>query len=335
MRRGRLAKLRAGLLLPWTKPPYGYRLHPERPRDPAGVVLHPAESAVVAQIFAAYLAPGACLASVIRILHEREVHSPTGRAWWGLASVRGVLTNPAYTGRVYAGRTRMRPSRIRRSATHPIGRPHGSATLVPCPEWIPVAVIPAVVSQEQFALVREKLAHNQAFARRRNTTHQYLLRALVSCGRCRSACTAQTSASGHAYYVCSGKHQAQRTHRELRCPARFIPARQLEALVWADLCAVVTHPDRIAEALTRAQDGHWLPQAMRARQVSLHTGRASIAQQVHRLTEAYLHAVIPLTEYERRRKDLEQQDHSLLLQEQQLAAETDRHREVAGTRHPH
>jgi site-specific DNA recombinase len=35
MRRGRLAKLRAGLLLPWTYPPYGYRLSPDRPRDPA------------------------------------------------------------------------------------------------------------------------------------------------------------------------------------------------------------------------------------------------------------------------------------------------------------
>jgi site-specific DNA recombinase len=36
MRRGRMANLKAGTLLPWTKPPYGYRLHPERPRDPTG-----------------------------------------------------------------------------------------------------------------------------------------------------------------------------------------------------------------------------------------------------------------------------------------------------------
>lgn len=36
MRRGRLAKYQAGTLLPWTRPPYGYRLDPDRPRDPAG-----------------------------------------------------------------------------------------------------------------------------------------------------------------------------------------------------------------------------------------------------------------------------------------------------------
>ena len=39
MRRGRLAKLRAGTLLPWTYPPYGYRLSPDRPRDPRGVTI--------------------------------------------------------------------------------------------------------------------------------------------------------------------------------------------------------------------------------------------------------------------------------------------------------
>jgi site-specific DNA recombinase len=37
MRRGRLAKLRSGTLLPWTRVPYGYRVDPNRPRDPSGV----------------------------------------------------------------------------------------------------------------------------------------------------------------------------------------------------------------------------------------------------------------------------------------------------------
>src|SRR5512138_1054848 len=43
MRRGRLSKYRAGILLPWTRPPYGYRVHLERPRDPTGVRVDPAE----------------------------------------------------------------------------------------------------------------------------------------------------------------------------------------------------------------------------------------------------------------------------------------------------
>jgi DNA invertase Pin-like site-specific DNA recombinase len=41
MRRGTLAKYKAGLLLPWTHVPYGLRVDPDRPRDPAGVSLYP------------------------------------------------------------------------------------------------------------------------------------------------------------------------------------------------------------------------------------------------------------------------------------------------------
>jgi site-specific DNA recombinase len=47
MRRGRPARLRSGQLLPWTRAPYRYRLHPERPRDPAAVQVDPVAAAVV------------------------------------------------------------------------------------------------------------------------------------------------------------------------------------------------------------------------------------------------------------------------------------------------
>jgi site-specific DNA recombinase len=89
-----------------------------------------------------------------------------------------ILTNPAYAGEVYAGRTRYRPAKIRRSATHPIGHPHGSAVPLASEEWIPMADVPAVVSQEQFYLVKEKLSKNKSFAQRNNKRHEYLLTAV-------------------------------------------------------------------------------------------------------------------------------------------------------------
>jgi site-specific DNA recombinase len=55
MRRGRLRRLRAGTLLPWTKAPYGYELDPDHPRNPAGVRLNAAQAAVVRDIFAWYV----------------------------------------------------------------------------------------------------------------------------------------------------------------------------------------------------------------------------------------------------------------------------------------
>ncbi len=330
MRRGRLAKLRAGVLLPWTWAPYGYRLHPDRPRDPGGVTLEPAEAAVVAEIFALYLEPGAGLMQVARALRQRQIHSPTGKPVWGLATLRGILRNPAYTGQVYAGRMRFHPPHIRRSATHPIGRPHDSGTAVPPEQWIPVAAIPAIVTQAQFDLAQSKLSQNQSFATRNNTAHPYLLRALVSCGHCLRACIGRTPVhTPYAYYVCSGKTKAAEAGRE-PCPSRFIPAAQLDSLVWQDLCEILTHPEELRRALERAHGGHWLPQELQARRENLRKGRASLAQQLDRLTEAYLQGVIPLSEYERRRRELEQRDRALAEQDGQLSAQTARHKEIAG-----
>src|SRR5207248_971324 len=88
MRRGRRAKLQAGQLLPWTRPPYGYRVHPERPRDPAGVRLDPAAAAVVGEIFAWYLQEGSSLLGLAQHLFVQGVPSPSGKKRWGVATLR-------------------------------------------------------------------------------------------------------------------------------------------------------------------------------------------------------------------------------------------------------
>jgi site-specific DNA recombinase len=330
MRRGRQAKLQAGTLLPWTKAPYGYRLHPERPRDPTGVTLDVAEAAVVAEIFALYLADGASLMQVARTLQQQQIPSPSGKRWWGLASLRGILTNPTYTGQVYLGRVQYRPPQIRRSATHPIGRPHDTGRAVPPEEWIPSVSVPAIITSTQFELAQAKLALNQSFASRNNTAHEYLLRALVSCGVCQYSCTARALNHKHYYYICSGKAKAVLSGRDEACRSRYIPAQQLDALVWQDLCEVLTHPEQITHALERAHGGHWLSQELQARRENLRKGRAHLRQQLERLTEAYLQAIIPLGEYERRRRDLEQKEQALATQEQQLLAQAERQQEIAG-----
>ncbi len=330
MRRGRLTKLRAGLLLPWTYAPYGYHVAPDRPRDPRGVAVAPAEAAVVAELFARYREPGTSLAKLAEGLTAAGVPTPFGRPRWSAPSVRGILRNPAYTGHVYAQRTRVRPAQVRRSATHPIGHPQHTATPQPVDTWLYVGPIPALVSQAHFDEVQQKLAQNRGFARRHNTAHWYLLRALVSCGRCSLACTGRCLNGRHRYYQCNGKQQRVQAHRATRCPARYIPAAQLDDLVWADLCALLTEPAPLSAALERAHGGAWLPQDLAARRDHLRRGQAHLAQQLERLTDAYLHAVIPLDEYERRRRPLEQKHAALGAQAAQLAGDAERRRELAG-----
>ena len=92
---------------------------------------------------------------------------------------------------------------------------------------------------------------------------------------------------------------------------------------------MLLHPASLAQALERAQAGRWLPQELQARQRTLHHARASLAQQRERLTDAYLHGIMALPEFEQRRRDLEQKDCALALQEEQVSAQAHRHQERA------
>jgi site-specific DNA recombinase len=160
-------------------------------------------------MFALYLELDMSIAKLAKTLQQRGIPTPRGQQRWSNPSIRGILCNPTYTGQIYAQRTKYRPAQLRRSATHPIGHPHGSATPQPPERWIAVGTVPAIVSQAQFDQVQAKLAQNQSFASRNNTAHQYLLRALVSCGTCQLACTARTTSHGrYHYYLCNGKLQA-------------------------------------------------------------------------------------------------------------------------------
>jgi site-specific DNA recombinase len=333
MRRGRLRKYQAGLLLPWARAPYGSRLSLQRPRDPAGVTLEPAEAAVVRELFAAYLEDGLTRAQLATRMQARGVPRPRGRGGWRANTLRKLLSTPASAGQVYAGRHATRPSRQRHSPLHPPGARGVSSVRRPPEQWILVATIPAVVSSEVFAQVQAKLAHNQGFARRHNTAHHSLLRALVSCRRCGLACTGRTVHPGpgqRSYSLCAGKAQPIFSGRDQRCPARFSPVEQLDALVWADRCAVLTQPECLTQALARAQAGHWLPQELQARRGQLRQGLQHLDRQLDRLTEAYLSAVIPLAEYQQRRRTLEAHQAALEQQAAQREHQATHHQELAG-----
>ena len=171
--------------------PSGDRVDPERPRDPAGVPIDPAEGALVRALFTRDLDPHATRRGRVTSRLGLGLPSPRGRARWSAASVRGMLTHPTSTGQVYRGRTRLRPARARRSATPP------SATLaqgwdpVAPDAWQFVATIPALVSPEHFAQAQATLALNPQWASRNHNTHTSRLRALVRCGVCQACGSAR------------------------------------------------------------------------------------------------------------------------------------------------
>jgi site-specific DNA recombinase len=193
-----------------------------------------------------------------------------------------------------------------------------------------VGAIPAIVTREQFDLARVNRAKNRTCARRNTTAARYLLRALINCGHCGLACQARRVLPDQRYSIGTGKYLQVRQRTGTTCASRFVPAAQVDDLVWQDWCDLVRHPAVVAQALRRAPGGQWLPQERPARRRGVHRGRASLAQQLERLTEAYLGAVIPLPKYQRRRADRERRLEALARQEEQLGREADRLSAVAG-----
>ncbi|HYQ92132.1 MAG TPA: recombinase family protein [Candidatus Competibacteraceae bacterium] len=296
MRRGRQMQLRAGGLLPWTVPPDGYRVDPDHPRDPAGVRLEPAAAAVVHELFARYSEANTRLLGLATQLWVLGVVSPWGHWRWTPATLRGMLTNPVYTGQVYTGRTRAPAPRIRRSAPPAIGKPTTTARPRPREAWVPVATIPAIIRSARLERVQTTLAQNQQFARRNNKAHDYLLRALVSCGGCHCSCLCRTVHPGYDYYSCRAKGNPIQVCRDTRCASRYIPAHRFDELGWQDLVEMLSAPESLAYALERAHGGHWLPQDLQARREQLRRAQGNLQHQIERLTQAYLIEVISLTE---------------------------------------
>jgi site-specific DNA recombinase len=178
MRRGRLAKLRTGTLLPWTRLPYGCCVDPDRPRDPLGVCMDPVKGAMVQELFVRYLQPGATLQGAVAAFVREGVLTPHRRKQWSRSTLLWILRKPVYLGQVYANRTQARPAHSWHSPMQPVGQQGTTLELTARETWLLVTTIPTLVSQEVFDQVQVTLEQYRRLARRHNTTGEYLLRAL-------------------------------------------------------------------------------------------------------------------------------------------------------------
>ncbi len=323
-RRGRLAALQAGRLLPWSSPPYGYRVDPQAPRDPGGVAIDAERAAVVRQVFAWYVEDGLTLHAIAQRLTAAGTPTATGQARWGPTSVGGILRNTAYGGTAYGNRERRVPARRRYPLSGREPRRAGGVSAQPRPEetWIGVPV-PAIITADRFAAAQERLARNQAWSPR-NTQGEYLLRRLVSCRRCgRAECVSNNGR--YAYYRCLPR--AGEGHAP--CQEQSVPTSALDGVVWADVCEVLTNPAVLEEAARRGQAGWFSDEARAARLYDLRQRRATLARQRQRLIDAYTAEAVTLEELQVRVQPLEARLADLAHEEQQFAASAAQQAQIA------
>jgi DNA invertase Pin-like site-specific DNA recombinase len=143
--------------------PYGYRYVKKSDTSTAFYEVVEAEAKVVRMVFEIYTQQRLSINAIARLLNERQIVTRTGTGRWERSTVWGMLRNPAYRGTAGYGKTEQR---LRQRVTRPLrqrkalpSRDVGGHER-PRAEWIEVP-LPALVSEEMFALAQEQLEKNK------------------------------------------------------------------------------------------------------------------------------------------------------------------------------
>jgi site-specific DNA recombinase len=191
----------------------------------------------------------------------------------------------------------------------------------PRKEWISIPV-PAIISEETFALAQELLVANKTHAPRR-TIEPSVCQGIVSCSKCGSALyrtSARTSARKIHYYRCLGS-DAWRYLNGAVCNNRPIREDLLDQLVWNEIVRLLENPRLIEDELDRRLEAAQKASPTRRRQESLQRDLARVRKSIDRLMTAYQEDLLPLDELRGRMPDLRQRERAMQAELQSIATQ--------------
>ena len=308
-RRGKAWRARTGSVNVLSGAPFGYRYIRKTPETGARYEVVPHEAALVAEMFRRYADDGAAIAGLRRWLTAQGVRTRTGKEQWDRSVIWGMLRNPAYCGKAVFGKTQAvhEPAGLNRTARL-AGRtvPRQVRTLDrPREEWAGIPV-PALVDEETFDRVQQRLEDNKRFAPR-NAKVPSLLQGLAACSSCGYGYyrTSTTTSSGKKiyYYRCLGsddyRYQGGRV-----CGNKPVRADYADAVVWDHLTALLADP-----VLIRAEIGKRLERARTSDPVTRKRGQleqalAKTSKSIAAMITAFSEQLITIDELRARMPDL-------------------------------
>jgi len=320
-RRGKRHRARQGSINVLSGAPYGYRYVRKSDTSAAYYEVIEPEAAVVRRVYEMYTQQGLSINAIARLLNEEQISTRTRTTRWERTTVWGMLRNPAYRGRACYGKTEPRP---RQRITRALRKRGGLASRDsanherPRPDWIEIAV-PALISEETFAVAQEQLEANKRHSPRR-TIEPSLLQGMLVCERCGYALyrtSTRTSARKLYYYRCLGS-DAYRHLRGAVCDNP--PARQdhLDAVVWKELVRLLEDPSVIQEELNRRVEAARKADPLKQRQASLHREQARLEKSMDRLLNAYQEGLMSLGQLRCRMPELRKQQQAVQTEWQSL-----------------
>jgi len=324
-RRGKRHRAKQGEVSVLSGAPYGYRYTRKTDEAAAYYEIIEAEADVVRQVFTLYTVAGLSIGAITRHLNELGVPTRKQKPRWERSVIWAILRNPAYQGRACFGKTAMA---ARQRITRPLRLRGGLATRDsasherPRTEWIEIPV-PALVSEETFALAQENLEYNKRHGPRR-TIEPSILQGLVHCRQCSYALyrsSARTSARKIYYYRCLGSDAYRHAGKAL-CDQKPIRQDLLDQLVWNEILRLLEDPTLIQNELNRrleaARDASPIQRRLETLNRDLIRGRKSM----ERLLTAYQEELLTLDELRVRMPPLRQREQAMQAELQAINHQT-------------
>ena len=290
--------------------PYGYRYVRKSDTSAAFYEVIEAEAKVVRMVFEIYTQQGLSINAIARLLNERQIATRTGKGRWERSTVWGMLRNPAYRGTACYGKTEHRP---RQRVTRPLrqrkalpSRDVGGHER-PREEWIEVPV-PALVSEEVFALAQEQLTKNLRHSPRR-TIEPTLLQGMLVCEQCGYALyrtSTHTSKQKLNYYRCIGSDGYRRLSGSI-CTNRPIRQDYLDRFVWNEIIRLLDNSELIQTEIDRRQEAARNADPLRKREDELRREQARVEKTCERLVTAYQEGLVTLAQLRQRMPALQKQ----------------------------
>ena len=261
-------------------------------------------------VYEIYTQQGLSINAIARLLNEREIPTRTGKSRWERSTVWAILRNPAYRGAACYGKTELRPrQRITRPLRQRKGIPSRDSANHERPraEWIEIPV-PALVSEEMFALAQEQLEKNKKHSPRR-TTEMTLLQGMLVCEQCGYAlyrCSTRTRKHTLHYYRCLGSDGYRRL-RGAVCTNRPIRQDYLDPFVWNEVIRLLEDPALIQGEIDRRRAVARNTAPFRKRQDELRREQVRIEKNSERLVTAYQEGLVTLPQLRQRMPALQKQ----------------------------
>ena len=337
-RRGKAHRAKTGSINVLSGAPFGYRYLRKTPESAARYEITGHEAALVAELFRRYADDGATIADLARWLAAQGAVTRTGKDRWDRSVIWGMLRNPAYAGTAAFGKTMAvhEPAGLNRIARLQGRSTPRAVTTVDRPreEWTRIPV-PAIVDQDTFARVQQRLADNKRFATRGSKV-PFLLQGLAACAACGYGCyrghTTTTAGSKIYCYRCLGSDNYRYESGRV-CQNKPVRADYLDQVVWEHITGLLAGPALIRTEIARRLEQARTSDPVTRQRTQIELALAKAGTSITAMVEAFSEQLVTIDELRAKMPQLRARQASLRNQLDALdaqAADRDAYLKLAG-----